>query len=231
MNYLNGTRFQGDAPALRAGVPAEPQSLKTGDTLRAEGFIVFDGNLAVADTLAINGTTFTAVASGASGAQFNVGVDLGTTIDNIVTVLNASADTDVDDATYYNVSDTTLRVVHDASGGTGFTLDATVAAGSTVTDMALIAVDAAVSVENMVTAFDLTAYEVSDQHFQLADGLEGQQKTLFLRAKAGAGNVVVTPANLTGGTTMTFDTVGEISHLMFIGGSWRSIVTTAGVIA
>ena len=52
----------------------------------------------------------------------------------------------------------------------------------------------------------------------LADGAVGQRLFIKLTAKD-TNNMVVTPANLTGGTTLTFDATGEYCELMFIGTS------------
>lgn len=67
-----------------------------------------------------------------------------------------------------------------------------------------------------------------NQQFTLADGVEGQSLSLYLTLKQD-GNVVVTPANLTGGTTITFDALDEWSDLYFAGGAWIQKAGTATV--
>ena len=52
----------------------------------------------------------------------------------------------------------------------------------------------------------------------LANGSEGQHK--FLVMKTHGGNGTLTPTNLAGGTTITFNAVGDSCHLFFIGGTW-----------
>ncbi|MQB00668.1 MAG: hypothetical protein GEU78_10300 [Actinobacteria bacterium] len=95
------------------------------NAVAAQGFIRFDDNPTAEETVVINGVTWTFKTSGAAGDQSNLGATVGDTVDNLVTALNASADTDIDDATYSNVNDE-LHVVHDTAGtgGNAFTLAA-----------------------------------------------------------------------------------------------------------
>lgn len=98
----------------------------------ASGDIVFSAQPAVNATITINSIVFTFVASGASGAQINLGADLGTTLANAVTVLNASANSSVTPATYSAVGGTTLHVAYDTAGlaGNAFTLAASASPAS-----------------------------------------------------------------------------------------------------
>lgn len=50
----------------------------------------FTGAPSNSETMVINGVTFTAVTSGATGNQFNIGADVTTTAGNLVTAINAS---------------------------------------------------------------------------------------------------------------------------------------------
>lgn len=83
------------------------------------GSILFTGNLDVNDTLTINGTVFTIVASGATGNQINKNTTLSTTLDNIVTALNASIVEGVALATYSKTSTDTLTITFDDSVDNG----------------------------------------------------------------------------------------------------------------
>jgi len=60
----------------------------------------------------------------------------------------------------------------------------------------------------------------------LADGAVGQRIFIILTTKD-TNNMVVTPANLNGGTTLTFDATGEYAELMFVGTGWTVLTTTA----
>lgn len=97
--------------------------------------VTFSGQPTAESTITINGTAFTAKASGATGAQFNIGVNLAATLTNLATALNGSADTDVDDATYAGGA-TTLTITHDTVGlgGNAFTVEADAAMNCDVTD-------------------------------------------------------------------------------------------------
>ena len=55
----------------------------------------------------------------------------------------------------------------------------------------------------------------------LADGEEGQHKVIVMVADGGDGTL--TPSNLAGGTTITFNDVGDSASLLFTNGSWHVI--------
>lgn len=59
----------------------------------------------------------------------------------------------------------------------------------------------------------------------LADGAEGQQKTLVMITDAGDGTL--TPSNLANGTTITFDDVGDSAELFFTNSAWHFMGGTA----
>lgn len=61
----------------------------------ANGSITFSQQPVAGQTVTINGTTVTFEASGATGNQVNIAATLGDTIDALVTMLNASADTNL----------------------------------------------------------------------------------------------------------------------------------------
>lgn len=52
----------------------------------------------------------------------------------------------------------------------------------------------------------------------LADGAEGQVKTIIMTTDGG--DYVLTPAHLTGGTTVTLSAVGGSAILLYSGSSW-----------
>jgi len=83
----------------------------------------------------------------------------------------------------------------------------------------------AVSVLTEPTQFSIA--QGSNQAMTLADGDETQRKLMYMTVRGSTGNAVVTPANLTGGSTLTFDAVGEYAELRFIGGSWAVVASTA----
>ena len=60
----------------------------------------------------------------------------------------------------------------------------------------------------------------------LADGSVGQMKIIKLETKA-TNDMVVTPANLNNGSTLTFNATGEIAILVFIGTGWEIVYNTS----
>ena len=89
----------------------------------------------------------------------------------------------------------------------------------------LLTAAGAVSVLTEPTQFSIS--QAGDQAMTLPDGDETQRKLLYMTVKGSTGNAVVTPDNLTGGTTLTFDAVGEYAELRFVGGSWAVVASTA----
>lgn len=64
----------------------------------------------------------------------------------------------------------------------------------------------------------------------LADGQEGQQMFLaYVAESAGADTMVLTPANFTSGTTLTFTNVGDSAHIVFLNGGWHYVGGAATV--
>lgn len=111
---------------------ATPSGATLAGGVNGEGQIVYTSQIAVNDTITLGGVVFTIVASGATGNQINLGASLSATIDNMVTVLNASTDTTVAKATYSKVSTTTLKVTYDdaTDDGSTFLISGTSGAGS-----------------------------------------------------------------------------------------------------
>lgn len=85
----------------------------------------------------------------------------------------------------------------------------------------------AINLEAETTA--INASGADDNEFDLPAGDEGQEITLYLASKADAGGAVINGA-FVGGTTITFDTVGEYAKLKFLGASWAPMHNT-GVLA
>ena len=57
----------------------------------------------------------------------------------------------------------------------------------------------------------------------LADGVAGQIKMILNTSTSGTNNVVITPANLAGGTTITLDAPGESAVCIFKASKWYVI--------
>ena len=87
----------------------------------------------------------------------------------------------------------------------------------------------AVNITSLATAFTSTA---AGNALTLADGAQGQLKTIVYVAEAAGGDTgVLTPANLGSGTTVTFNAVGDSVTLQFIGTDWWVVGFRGAVVA
>jgi phage tail sheath gpL-like len=66
-------------------------TIDDGNEAAASGTFTFSGASTAGDTILINGVTFTAVASGATGNQFNVGASASAQATNLASAINGSA--------------------------------------------------------------------------------------------------------------------------------------------
>lgn len=120
----------GSAPSIAISI--EGQAVAASQTLTLSSVIATDAIL-------INGVTFTCVASGATGDQFNVGADDGETADNLAAAINASATALIDGYVTAAVTDDSPVVVTVSAAvkgimGNSITIssaDATITAGGT----------------------------------------------------------------------------------------------------
>lgn len=72
----------------------------------------------------------------------------------------------------------------------------------------------AVPITNAIAEWTTTGADAGT----LADGAEGQH--LFIVMVSDGGDGTLTPSNLAGGTTITFDAVGDAVHLLFTNSTW-----------
>lgn len=87
----------------------------------------------------------------------------------------------------------------------------------------------AVNLTTLTTAFTSTA---TGNALTLADGTAGQLKMIvYVAEAAGADTGILTPANLGGFTTITFNAVGDSCLLQFIGTDWWAISVRGAVLA
>lgn len=77
------------------------------------------------------------------------------------------------------------------------------------TEQRLTTTPAAIALTSSHVTFDLNAVGA----YTLADGVDGQR--MRFRMVFDGGDCVVTPANLAGGTTITFNDVGDYAELEF----------------
>lgn len=87
----------------------------------------------------------------------------------------------------------------------------------------------AVNITQPVTKFTSTA---TGNALTLADGVEGQIKTIvYVAEAAGADTGILTPTNLGAGTTITFTNVGDACILQFLGTDWWAISLRGATLA
>ena len=88
-----------------------------------------------------------------------------------------------------------------------------------------VALATATTLLTQATLYDTTAGATTST---LADGLEGQEKTL--RMAVDGGDMVVTPANLFDATSLIFASVNDTCLLRFIDGAWHVISIDGAVL-
>ena len=87
----------------------------------------------------------------------------------------------------------------------------------------------AVNVTQLTTAFTSTA---AGNALTLADGAQGQIKTIIYVAEAAGGDTgVLTPTNLGSATTITFNDIGDSVTLQFVGTDWWVVGFRGAVVA
>lgn len=114
---------------------------------------------------------------------------------------------------------------------TGVTGALPVASGGTGASDAVQALSGpgAVNITSLATAFTSTA---AGNALTLADGAQGQIKTVIYVAEAAGGDTgVLTPTNLGSATTITFNAIGDSVTLQFAGTDWWVVGFRGAVVA
>lgn len=88
LNFLESLQTGGELAAGSGSPPSIAVTVQDSE-VRASGTLTL-ASVVATDTVTINGVTFTAVASGATGNQFNVGVSDTATATNLAAAINAS---------------------------------------------------------------------------------------------------------------------------------------------
>jgi len=78
----------------------------------------------------------------------------------------------------------------------------------------------AVNVTTAITTINATS---ATHTCALADGADGQIKTIINVSTSGTNAITITPTNLRGGTTLTLNAVGETVMLLFKNSRWNVI--------
>jgi hypothetical protein len=112
------------APTATVVAPDGPAPV----ALHASGSMIFNQNPGIGSTITLGGTTVTFVSTTPTGLQVQIGGNLSVTLTNLLTFLNASADTNIKLCQPYTLSTNQLLCIAAAAGaaGNGFTLAGTV---------------------------------------------------------------------------------------------------------
>ena len=94
-----------------------------------------------------------------------------------------------------------------------------------------ITADASSQVANITSAVTEVDATSAVGNLSLADGAEGQIKTFINVSTSGTNNVVITPTNLRGGTTITLNAEGETVTCMFKNAKWNVLAGNGFVVA
>ena len=94
-----------------------------------------------------------------------------------------------------------------------------------------ITADASSQVANITSAVTEVDATSAVGNLSLADGAEGQIKTFINVSTSGTNNVVITPTNLRGGTTITINAEGETVTCLFKNAKWNVIAGHGFVVA
>jgi len=86
----------------------------------------------------------------------------------------------------------------------------------------------AIEVTNPVTEVNATSAAAP---CTLADGANGQMKTIINVSTAGTNAITITPANLRGGSTVTLNAPGETATLIFKNSNWNVMAGWGFVVA
>ena len=88
-----------------------------------------------------------------------------------------------------------------------------------------ITADASSQVANVTSSITEVNATSSTGAISLADGADGQIKTFINVSTSGTNNVVITPTNFRGGSTITLDAEGETVTLLFKNAKWNIIAS------
>ena len=94
-----------------------------------------------------------------------------------------------------------------------------------------ITADASSQVANITSAVTEVDATSATGALSLADGAEGQIKTFINVSTSGTNNVVITPTNLRGGTTITLNAEGETVTCLFKNAKWNVIAGNGYAVA
>jgi hypothetical protein len=193
----------------------------TAGYVQATGKFVFAANPTANDYITIAGQRLTFKASAATASEVTIGANLSGTIDNLITKI--AAHTTLSGLVVGTKTDTNtaLTVTAKAKNGKGNTiaLAQSLTAAATITAMSG-AVNGQLSTSKKFSRISLS--QSADQRFFLPDGVEGQEKVIYLEAASSTGDAVIEYNS----TTIDLEDAGDTLRLLFANGDWRVIYVT-----
>ena len=192
-------------------------STGAGNVVVSNGPTLVTPSLGVATATSINKVAFTAPAT---GATLTIADGKTLTANHSLTL----AGTDSTTMTFPSTSATIARTdaAQTFAGNQTFN-------GPVIEGVQALSGPGAVNITQPVTKFTSTA---TGNALTLANGVEGQLKTIVYVAEAAGGDTgILTPTNLGAGTTITFNAVGDACVLQFLGSDWWAISLRGAVLA
>lgn len=202
---------------LAKGIAGSRRTMATGG-VKAVGKIVFTGNHIATDTFVVNGVTFTARASGASGNEWNIDSTLALSLAALAVVLNASVLAAVSRFTY-TVTDTNTAITVTADNYAYS--DNSVALSSNHSTVVVTAMTGGKDRPNLDTAHSRLVVASGTHEFYIPDGEESQRMTI---SQTGAGTANVKGAHLPGSTVNYAMGDGDALYLVYLGAKWRLVM-------
>ena len=194
-----------------------------GSALRVTTTGVYTGTTGVVDINASSATTGTIVDINAAGLTSGSALQISATEATLTTGLYIQCyDGAANDFTVAKYGATTIA----GNAATNvFTINAgneVITAGNLILTAGTI-IETAQAISNANTAISVThgvtkiANDGASTH-AMADGVEGQRKTIVCTVYAG--DAVITPSNLANGTTITLNAVNDACDMIFLGTEW-----------
>lgn len=211
----------GTLPVARGGTGVTTAT-GTGSVVRATGPTITSAalvapSLGVATAATINRVTITAPAA---AATLTIANNKTFTVNNTITLAGTDGTTMTLPAT-----DAVLARTDAAQTFVG----TQTFSGAIVGSVQALSGAGAVNITTTTTKFSATA---TGDALTLADGVEGQVKTVVCVAQAAITDTgVLTPNNLANGTTITFAAVGDVCVLQFLGTEWWVMSLRGAVLA